>query len=139
MLVLDDTSRQCDTPEDTRDDVRVVSSAKVGPDCRRIARRMDPMFPFDATGDELAADRPVSVVNDRRELQPAARLPDTPHAPTLGVRDDAKLATEVHARAPTGAGRLRGCITASTSPYSTASSGAMNRSRSMSFMTCSMG
>lgn len=66
VLVLDDATGQRDPAEDARDHAGLVTASEVAPDRRRIAGRMDPVLPVEAAGDELAADRPVRVVDDGR-------------------------------------------------------------------------
>src|SRR5262245_39110675 len=85
------------------------------------------------------AVRPDELVEHRAETRAVRRLGDDPGAPP-GDRAAAltKRASGFHqlvlARRVSA-----GWITSSTSPYATASPGVMNRSRSMSFMTCSSG
>src|SRR5262249_12950983 len=86
-----------------------------------------------------AAVRPDELVERRAQTRPVRRLRDDPGAPPGdGATALAKCASGLHqfvlARRVSA-----GWITSSTSPYATASSGVMNRSRSMSFMTCSSG
>jgi hypothetical protein len=92
-----------------------------------------------ALGHERAAVRPHEVVKDGAETNARRRLRHDPGAPTrhrpAGLANGASgfhqcaLARRLSA----------GWMTSSTSPYATASSGAMKRSRSMSFITFSSG
>ena len=82
---------------------------------------------------------PDEVVQDGAEPEAGRSLDHGPGPPPGdGTAAFAKRASGLHQRAFT----IRvsaGWMTLSTSPYATASSGVMNRSRSMSFITCSSG
>src|SRR5262245_59794176 len=105
----------------------------------RTNRRCERILVTPAPRDHGLSLRPHEVVQDGAEPEPGSRLRDDPRTPTRHrPARFPKCATGLHQRA--FASRVSaGWMTSSTSPYATASSGAMKRSRSMSFITCSSG
>ena len=156
-LSLQDVTPERDLTEDPAYRPGLVTAARVRKRIHRVARRVEAavarrarhrvrpdgrgerILVQPAFGNDRSAGRPDEIVQDGAEPEPAARLDHGPGPPAGdGTTALAKCASGLHQRA--FANRVSaGWMTSSTSPYATASSGVMNRSRSMSFITCSSG
>lgn len=148
-LRLEDVAPKRDLAEDAADGRRLVAADEIRQGVGRVAGGVETAVAL-GTGNRVRRRLPVGgvavgkgrlphvpehVVEDRPEAKAGGRLGHDPGPPAPdGLRGFADGGPDLHQEASTRPS-ADGGMTWSTSPYATASSGPMNRSRSMSFIT----
>lgn len=149
VLRLEHVAPERDLAEDATDGRRLVPADEIRQGVGRVAGGVETAVAL-ATGNRVQRRLPVRVatvgkgrlphvpehvVEDRPEAKAGGRLGHDPGAPAPdGLRGLANGGSDLHQEASTRQS-ADGGMTWSTRPYATASSGPMNRSRSMSFIT----